>query len=299
MLNLRYFALFFLSSYFNFAQHTDIINSNRPGESLSAYGIGKSVFQIEMASYYLNQNNINSNFKNEGLGIDGTFRLGVLLEKSEILLQTQYQFTNIDNNKDLLGFKKVTFGFKYLIYDPYKYEKEINIRSWKANHNLNFKDLIPAVSLYMGTNFISPLNSYEYSQKFALSPKVILITQHQFDEGRIVLITNTIVDYLTINRDMGFIVTLTRGFNKSWSGFIEYQNFNSNPYDKIIFRTGTAYLLSKDMQIDVALTKNIQPDINVFSACIGFSWRTDSNHKGQRIKIKKILKDKKKEDKKN
>ncbi len=294
MVNWRYFVLFFFYSCFSFTQHTDVINSNRPGESQSAYALGKNVFQIETAAYYLNHNNTNSNFKNEGLGIDATLRLGALLEKAEISMQTQYQFTNIDDNKDLLGFKKLTFGLKYLLYDPYKYEKEINIRSWKANHNLNFKDLIPAVSFFIGTNFILPLNSYEYFQKATLSPKIVLITQHQFDEGRTVLVTNTIVDYITINRDMGFIVTLTRGFNKSWSGFFEYQNFNSNPYDKNVLRTGAAYLLDKDMQIDVALTKNLQPDINVFSVCIGLSWRTDSNHSGQRIKIKKSVEDKKK-----
>jgi Putative MetA-pathway of phenol degradation len=297
MVNWRYLVLIFLFSGFSFAQHTAIINSNRPGESQSAYGIGKSVFQLETAAYYLNQSNSKTSFKNEGFGIDATLRLGVLIEKVEVLIQSQYQFDNTFGNKNLLGFKKLTFGLKYLLHDPYKHEKNINIRSWDANHNLNFKDLIPAVSLYFGTNFISPLNNYDQFQNATLSPKVIIISQHQFDEGRTVLVTNTVADYLTLNIDIGFIATLTRGFNKSWSGFVEYQNFDKNPYNKDVLRTGLAYLWHDDLQIDVSVTKNKPSDVSVFNAFLGFSWRTDNKHKAQRIKIKESVKDKKKEDK--
>jgi hypothetical protein len=35
----------------NFAQYTDQINSNRPGETMSAFSVGKSVIQLETGAY--------------------------------------------------------------------------------------------------------------------------------------------------------------------------------------------------------------------------------------------------------
>ena len=45
--NLFIAALFFVPQLF-FAQYTDVINSNRPGETMSAYAVGKSVIQAEI-----------------------------------------------------------------------------------------------------------------------------------------------------------------------------------------------------------------------------------------------------------
>ena len=52
------------------------------------------------------------------------------------------------------GFLTNFIGFKYLFFDPFKKEKEINLYSWKANQ-FKIKDLIPAISLTLGTNFSS------------------------------------------------------------------------------------------------------------------------------------------------
>ena len=39
----------------HYGQHTDQINSNRPGETMSAYSVGKSVIQIETGVYGIKQ----------------------------------------------------------------------------------------------------------------------------------------------------------------------------------------------------------------------------------------------------
>ncbi|MGB3992499.1 MAG: transporter, partial [Flavobacteriaceae bacterium] len=41
------FILGFLFSICGFSQYTDIINSNKPGNSTGAYSVGKRVYQIE------------------------------------------------------------------------------------------------------------------------------------------------------------------------------------------------------------------------------------------------------------
>ena len=42
------------------------------------------------------------------------------------------------------GFLQNFFGIKYLIYDPFKKEREVNTYSWKANNGFKLRELIPA-----------------------------------------------------------------------------------------------------------------------------------------------------------
>lgn len=44
-----------LFSLENYAQYTDQINSNRPGETMSAFAVGKSVIQLESGVYGISQ----------------------------------------------------------------------------------------------------------------------------------------------------------------------------------------------------------------------------------------------------
>ena len=45
---------FFISNKIS-AQYTEIINSNRPGDSQSAFSVGSNVIQIETGAYLLNE----------------------------------------------------------------------------------------------------------------------------------------------------------------------------------------------------------------------------------------------------
>ena len=49
MFNIKtlFFASLFLLPTIHYGQHTDEINSNRPGESMSAFAVGKTVIQVE------------------------------------------------------------------------------------------------------------------------------------------------------------------------------------------------------------------------------------------------------------
>ncbi|WP_278036105.1 transporter [Flavobacterium nitratireducens] len=118
---------FSLVTNYNFAQHTDEINSNRPGESMSAYAVGKSVIQVETGIYGINENHRLLGYDANGYGLDLDLRYGFLMEKLEVIANIQYQkqdFVSAFDQYSKSNLKQTVLGAKYLLYDPFKnYEK--------------------------------------------------------------------------------------------------------------------------------------------------------------------------------
>jgi hypothetical protein len=292
------------------AQYTDDINSNRPGETMSAFSVGKSVIQAEIGFYGISQKHDLQNYTANGFGTDLTLRWGLFLEQLELIADIQYQseefttpFTSFKKN----DFRQTVLGAKYLIYDPFKnYEKSVNIYSYKANKKFDWHQLIPAISVFAGANFVFEDNPYAYgsntlnfaSTESGISPKVMLITQNHFGDGRWVLVSNIIADYITTDYSgYGYVLTLTRGFNNKWSGFIENQGYKSDLYSDAILRGGAAYLLAGNMQIDASISSNFKNTPSVLYGGIGFSWRYDTKYKEQQMQFGKEKKSKSKKSK--
>ena len=297
--NLIVSTLFFAPQLF-FAQYTDVINSNRPGETMSAFAVGKTVIQAEVGVYGINEKHDLLDYKGSGFGTDLTFRYGAFLEKLEFILDLQYQMENFDTpytSYKKNNFRQTVLGAKYLIYDPFKdYKKTQNIYSYKANHRFDWHSLIPAVSLFAGANFVGADNPYYFSPQSAISPKVALITQNLFGGGKWVFVTNIIADYIgTDYPSYGYVLTLTHGFNDKWSGFVENQGYKSDFYSDAIVRGGAAYLLSRNMQIDASVSTNFKNTPSIFYGGVGFSWRYDGRYKENLVETKK--KDKSKDNK--
>ncbi|MFV5702113.1 transporter [Flavobacterium sp. XS2P12] len=274
----------------HYGQHTDQINSNRPGETMSAFAVGKSVIQIETGIYGIKENHSLLNYDANGFGLDVTLRWGLFMEKLELIADLQYQheeFTTLFNSTNRSALKQTVLGAKYLIYDPFKnYEKKIDVYSWKANRTFNWHQLIPAVSVFAGANFTMADNPYSFSPESNISPKIMLITQNHLGDGSWVFVTNIIADYVTTDfPSYGYVVTLTRGFNDKWSGFIENQGFKSDFYSDAIVRGGAAYLLNKDMQIDASISTSLKNTPSVLYGGVGFSWRYDANYQEVRMSI--------------
>ncbi len=281
----------FLIPMWHYGQHTDQINSNRPGETMSAFAVGKSVFQMETGIYGIKEKHELLNYENKGLGLDVMLRWGLFFEQLELIADLQYQNQQHLENfvmDQQSGLKKTVFGAKYLIFDPFKnYEKKVNLYSWKANRAFDWHQLIPAVSVFAGANLTMSNNPYYFSPKGEISPKVMLITQNHLGDGKWVFVTNIIGDYIgTDFPSYGYALTLTRGFNDKWSGFIENQGFKSDFYSDAIIRGGAAFLLNKDMQIDASISNSLKNTPSMLYGGIGFSWRYDANYKEVRMKIK-------------
>ncbi len=281
-------VLFLFISTINYAQHTDQINSNRPGETMSAFSVGKSVIQLETGIYGIRQKHNVLSYDAAGYGLDLTLRWGLFLERLEILADIQYQSEEFNPSliyPDQSGLKQTVFGAKYLIYDPFKnYKEKVDLLSWKKNRGFKWHKLIPAVSVFAGANLIFSDNPYAFSPEASITPKIILITQNHLGDGRWVFVTNIIADYISSDfPSYGYVVTLTRGFNKKWSGFVENQGFKSDFYSDAIVRGGGAYLLTKDMQIDASIGSSLKNTPSILYGGVGFSWRYDANYKEVRI----------------
>ncbi|WP_136668221.1 transporter [Flavobacterium sp. H122] len=293
------FLLFLLSTNSVIkAQFTDEINSNRPGNSMGAYSVGKTVFQLESGVNYINESHNTSDYDVSGFGLDLTARYGFWKEQFEVSLDLQFQKDKYSTDlfeTDRSGLKQTTLGAKYLFYDPYykKKEEKPNIYSWRANHKFRWKSLIPAISGYVAVNYLMK-NDYYTKNLSGFSPKVVLITQNHFTH-KWALVTNIIADKIaTDGFNYGAIATVTYGINEKWSAMLEGRIIKDDFNDDPTFTTGATYLLKENLQLDFVINKNIENEPSHFSGGLGVSWRFDKRHEDPAIKEGKEVKSDKK-----
>ncbi len=294
-------AAFSLTIFTANAQFTDVINSNRPGESMGAFSVGKTVIQAETGLYGIREHHEPLMRDAKGFGVDLSVRYGAFFEQLELILEAQYQRDKVDTpllDEKRSGLRQFTIGGKYLVYDPNKnYTKKPNLYSWKANHSFSWREFIPSVGVYGGFNFNLFDNPFVSEFEERVSPKFMVLTQNQF--GKFVLVINLIADKLMTNyTNLGYIVTLTRGFNYRWSGFIENQGYNSDLYTDSVLRGGAAFLIKENIQVDASIGTNFKDTPSILYGGFGLSWRFDENYKEVYLRAPKDEKKESKEDKK-
>ena len=291
MMNIKTFlvAVFLLISATQYAQYTDIINSNRPGESMSAFSVGKTVIQAEAGLYGIREKHDLLRYEANGFGTELDVRYGAFFDQFEFCLNTQYQYDWYKApliNDTRGGFKQITVGAKYLVYDPFIKQDKPNVYSWKANHSFKWKQFIPAVAVYAGFNLNLGSNPFTFPTDKKISPKLMVITQHHFG-SKWVWVNNIIADkYGTDFPNLGIISTMTRGFNMRWSGFLEFQGYKSDWYADTVFRLGAAYLVRENIQLDVSFSKNVKETPSLLLANVGMAWRFDSNYETNYKRVK-------------
>lgn len=268
----------------SYGQYTDIINSNRPSESSSAFSVGESIFQVEGGFSYVNERMKKIDAKAKGFFVDLDVRYGFLFEELEFVSELQYRNESYQIPPEVYDrrsfMSKTSFGFKYLLYDPFKnYIEKPNIYSWKANHSFKWRQLIPAVAVYAGVNLNFSDNPYIPSDRFEAGPKLMLILQNHFNGGWVfitnIAFNNIASDYSTIEG----ILTATKAINRKWSGFGEIQGIKGDHYNDIFLRTGAAYLLDDNLQLDISIGKNFNTSRDIIYGGIGASWRFNLNYR--------------------
>jgi Putative MetA-pathway of phenol degradation len=277
------FLLLFATN--SFAQYTDIINSNRPSESMSAFAVGRTVIQLESGLGYINENYNEIDYKANGFLADLTARYGFFKEYLEAIAEVSYQKDTQEfssNSKNRSGVKATTLGVKYLIFDPFKNPDEtVDLYSWKNNNKFKFSQLIPIFAVYGGMNFNFSANEFQISDKKLeiISPKIMAITQNIFGK-QYVFITNTFFDKIgTEAQNVGYLLTLTKGFSEKWSAFIENKGIYGKGFSDSFLSGGGAYLLNSNLQVDASVSKNFKNSPSTLYVGIGVSWRSDSNYK--------------------
>ena len=282
-INFCTFILIFFVSHSAFSQYTDLINSNRPGVSRSAFSVGTNVLQFEAGPYILKEEHTPLQNEVSGFGADFAVRYGLFFEQLEINIQGTYQNDTFTDNRSVIStetkrsnFKSFTIGAQYLVYDPYKNDDgKPNLYSWKANRGFKIKSLIPAVAVYGGANFDTKDNPYLGPEVEGFSPKVLVATQNNFS-GVWVYVMNFVYNRFTTDYpEFQYILTLTKSINEKWVVFGEAQGIDNDIYADNLFRFGGAYLLSENFQLDTALTFNTKDTPSVFSVNFGGSYRFD------------------------
>ena len=288
------------------AQYTETINSNRPGTSQGAFSVGTGVLQLETGIAFEKEEHNLLNTEADILALDFSLRYGFWKERFEVSWIGSFQANDITNNRiggsiNVNNFRTNTIGVKYLFYDPHKkWDKEgPNLYSWHANNSFQWKYLIPAVSLYAGANINLKNNIFVPNPDGEISPKIVLSTQNNL--GRWVFVTNIVADRIgTDYPSYGFILTLTHAFNSKISAFAETQWFDSDFYADHLFRTGGAFLLNKNFQVDASVLFNAKDTPSRLRAAIGFSYRYDRHKKDEYLEedVRKTRKKNKKEKRK-
>ena len=274
-----------------FGQYTEVINSNRPGVSESAFSVGTGILQFEAGAFTVKEEHTPLNYEVGGFGLDFSIRYGVLFEQLEFSLDGIYQNDKITFNNAAIpvenkrsNFKYFTLGAKYLVYDPYKNAEDDkpNLYSYHANRKFKWKSLIPAVAVYVGANYDSDPNPYTATSVEGFSSKVMIATQNNFNGGW-VFVMNLIQDRIGSDDSIfQYVLTLTHSFNPKWVIFGEAQGINSDFYADNIFRVGGAYLWDKDFQLDANIAFNTKDTPSVFNIAFGASYRLDF-HKDKKI----------------
>lgn len=280
----------FLGTFYSQAQYTETINSNRPGDSQGAFAVGTGVLQLESGLEAGKDRHHLLNTETSLWGIDYALRFGFIYEELEFNVTgsflsqtTDYLMGSTTRNYTIQNFESNTLGVKYLVYDPYKNAatKKPNLYSWKANQSFNWSQMIPAVSLYAGLNFALGDNPYLYEGEGKVSPKVAVISQHNW-EGGWVFVLNLIgnklgQEYPTF---MG-IATLTHSLSSKFAAFGEFQGIMSDLYSDEILRGGMAYLFHEDFQLDFSGLVNFKNTPSRWQVALGLSYRFDMHSQDQ------------------
>jgi hypothetical protein len=308
-----YFFFLFLCFKTLSSQYTDQINSNRPGESIGAFSVGKNVLQFESGIEFRGYKH--SGYNNSTFNAQTTFlsiRWGLLYEQLELTYDGVYMIGTLHSKKystvldyKLNGFLKNFIGIKYLLFDPFKTERKENVYSWKANNGFKIRELIPAVSLTLGTNLnVEKNNPYPYGNVFSklyrpifyqnigvkldkepiLSFRGTLATQSHFLNTWVFVTNFNYNRFLSDYIEKSYILTLTHTFHPLWSIYIENEVISSDLYESTLFRSGAAYLFSNDIQIEASIGMNIKNSPSLLLANLGVSYRLDFHQDFQSAK---------------
>lgn len=284
-------AFFCLAPVQLFAQYTDVINSNRPGKANSAYSVGTGVIQLESGLFYEQQDHATLDTESGIFGADLALRYGLFFEPLELIWEGIFQNQQIDylnsgSGESLTDFSRNRIGLKYLVYDRYKdpERNKPNLRSWRANHVFQLRNLIPSVAVYAGANFVFGDNPF-YPEEPVVSPRVMVATQSRLSP-RFVLITNWAYDRIgTDFPEWSYLVSVSHAFrNPKWSVFLENQGIQSDRYSDVLLRGGVAYLFHENLQADVNMGASFKNTPGRIFIAGGLSYRLDY-HQDKRIPI--------------
>jgi hypothetical protein len=300
------------------SQYTPIINSNRPGLTQGAFAVAPGVYQLEFGTSYRKDHFISlAQAKSQGAGFTLDLRMGLILQNLELIYRVDYHSDKLafNNASELItytrkGTKRNTVGFKLLLFDPFRNADwyKINTKSYKANKGLRLIDLVPAVSIYFGSE-LSFGNIYPYGEPFSpiyelkipemkqdeISGDLMFVTQNHF-LNNFVFVTNWGRRYLGSAYEQNYLSSsLMIPIEKRLMSFVEQVSVKSEFSSNTHLTAGAVYLINENIQVDAFLSHTLKDTPAMFSAGIGVSYRVDRyNDSGIPYEIKQLRRQRKK-----
>lgn len=215
----------------SFAQLSDQIQSDRPGQANSANTVGKGMLQAQVGYNY---NQYNSNYflpyeqRQHTLG--SLFRFGIL-EQTEVgigaSLGSYSQFVGDDKISDSQSNNEFSFSLRQNVLN--------------GDHNLAFlagisSPLEKNVYNEVPVNFtLQALSSHTLTDRFSLSTNLIYTYQDFIEQG-----------------NLSYVLNLGFSLSEQWSVFVEnYGTFTNDNWEPQ-FDGGFAYLVNQNFQLDVS-----------------------------------------------
>lgn len=276
-------ACLVLSPGLLWGQYTAIINSNRPGLTVGAYSVGSNVFQIETGIQHRRLNASDPDRQESRLGIDLALRYGLFFETLEVTYEGGYVWDRVTpdqgDSQRITDFTQNRAGLKWLVYDPFRNPErnQPNIYSWRKNNLFQWRNLIPAVSLYGGANLLPGENPF-YPDQPQITYRAMIVTQSILSP-RLVLSSNVAYDRITSEQpEWNVLASLSHALsNPAWSVFGEFQYINSQLLNDQLLRVGAAHLFPPDLQIDLVLSSSLKADPGWVLVSTGLSYRFDGH----------------------
>jgi len=283
-----------------------------------AFAVAPGVYQLEFGTSYRQDQFVSlAQAKSQGAGFTLDLRTGLILQNLELIYRVDYHsdqltFNNVSyqlsNSRN--GTKRNTIGFKLLLFDPFRNSDwyKVNTKSYKANKGLRIIDLIPAISVYFGSE-LSFGNIYPYGEPFSpifnlktaelkqdeISGELMLITQNHF-LNNFVFVTNWGRRYLGSIYEQNYMSSsLMIPIKKKLMSFVEQVSVKSQLSSDIFLTAGAVYLINENIQVDAFLSHTIKDTPAMFSVGVGVSYRIDRyNDSGIPYEIKQLRRQRKK-----
>ena len=147
--------LFICFTFTSYGQYTEVINSNRPGVTIGAFGVSKSILQIEYGFQGISSTHSVKNYKANSNQYELDVRKGVLKDNLELFINARFTQSDSTINRLSTSYRRqvsdlseIRIGLKYLLWDPYNRTNlgERNIYSWRANKVIRLRNFIPSAA---------------------------------------------------------------------------------------------------------------------------------------------------------
>lgn len=236
-------------------QTIDVINSNRPGFSVSPYNIGKNNFQVETGIIGYNEllgiNGINGSIKTLGLDIGLRYAINNNIEiYSDFYTKQNWNYIENDTTSNF-SILPISLGASYRFNEGEKFIPTMSVRG--------------AITYYKNDQ-----NNYKTDLSFTFA------TQNELAVNW-VLITNLKAERIITEASLGGIIGITNTITPNLSWFTEYfVTYYDNEFNNFL-NVGMAYLYTDDIQFDLFGGTNLDINKTTYYLSAGVSWRLDND----------------------